>query len=108
MNKQNTRKGFTTVELVIVIAVIAILATVLIPTFSYLINDAKESSALLEARGIYTQASNAAAKEGKALESGYIVVDNFYFKVSEGKIIAEPVTEEDVKDLTQITAPTED
>lgn len=45
MNTKNTaRKGFTTVELVIVIAVIAILATVLIPTFSNLIEKANLSS----------------------------------------------------------------
>ena len=43
MNMKNNRKGFTTVELVIVIAVIAILATVLIPTFSNLINQANLS-----------------------------------------------------------------
>ena len=45
MNTKNTaRKGFTTVELVIVIAVIAILATVLIPTFSGLIAKANLSA----------------------------------------------------------------
>lgn len=44
MNMKNNRKGFTTVELVIVIAVIAILATVLIPTFSNLINQANLST----------------------------------------------------------------
>ena len=38
------RKGFTIVELVIVIAVIAILAAVLIPTFSTIIRRAKDSS----------------------------------------------------------------
>lgn len=38
-----SKKGFTIVELVIVIAVIAILATVLIPTFNSIINSAKES-----------------------------------------------------------------
>ncbi len=40
----NKRKGFTIVELVIVIAVIAILAAVLIPTFSNVIKDAKINS----------------------------------------------------------------
>ena len=38
------KKGFTIVELVIVIAVIAILAAVLIPTFSNVISKANESS----------------------------------------------------------------
>ena len=55
MNKKNNRKGFTTVELVIVIAVIAILATVLIPTFSNLITDAKESANLAVDRLHQTQ-----------------------------------------------------
>ena len=53
MNKKNNRKGFTTVELVIVIAVIAILATVLIPTFSNLIGNANDSAALQEANSAY-------------------------------------------------------
>lgn len=42
--KKTSKKGFTIVELVIVIAVIAILAAVLIPTFSSLIKKAKLSS----------------------------------------------------------------
>jgi prepilin-type N-terminal cleavage/methylation domain-containing protein len=44
MIKRNNKKGFTIVELVIVIAVIAILAAVLIPTFSGIINKANLSS----------------------------------------------------------------
>ena len=42
--KHTNKKGFTIVELVIVIAVIAILAAVLIPTFSNLIKKANESA----------------------------------------------------------------
>lgn len=48
MKKMN-KKGFTIVELVIVIAVIAILAAVMIPTFSGIITKAQESAALQEA-----------------------------------------------------------
>ena len=44
MIKRNNKKGFTIVELVIVIAVIAILAAVLIPTFSGIIKKAQLSS----------------------------------------------------------------
>ena len=47
--KMKNRKGFTIVELVIVIAVIAILAAVLIPTFSGVISKANESSAKQQA-----------------------------------------------------------
>ena len=49
MKKMN-RKGFTIVELVIVIAVIAILAAVLIPTFSGITARAQESARLQETR----------------------------------------------------------
>lgn len=54
MKKMN-RKGFTIVELVIVIAVIAILAGVLIPTFSGIVTKANQSAALQEARNKYTE-----------------------------------------------------
>ena len=53
MKKRNAKKGFTIVELVIVIAVIAILAAVLIPTFSNVVEKANESSAAQEARNAY-------------------------------------------------------
>ena len=48
--KNLKKKGFTITELVIVIAVIAILAAVLIPTFTGLVGKAKDSVALQESR----------------------------------------------------------
>ena len=53
--KHINKKGFTIVELVIVIAVIAILAAVLIPNLSRLVTKADKSAAMQEARGIYTE-----------------------------------------------------
>ena len=47
--KKNNRKGFTIVELVIVIAVIAILAGVLIPTFAGIVEKANQSARAQEA-----------------------------------------------------------
>ena len=52
--KHTNKKGFTIVELVIVIAVIAILAAVLIPTFSNLIKKANESSDVQAVRQMNT------------------------------------------------------
>lgn len=52
--KRNNKKGFTIVELVIVIAVIAILAGVLIPTFAGIVEKANASKALQEAKAIMT------------------------------------------------------
>ena len=53
--KRNNKKGFTIVELVVVIAVIAILAAVLIPTFSGITTKAKQSAAIQEAKNAYTE-----------------------------------------------------
>ena len=52
--KKTNKKGFTIVELVIVIAVIAILAAVLIPTFGGVVDNAKASAALQEVKNAYT------------------------------------------------------
>ena len=52
---KNNKKGFTIVELVIVIAVIAILAGVLIPTFAGITTKAKKSAALQEATNLYKE-----------------------------------------------------
>ena len=48
--KKLNKKGFTIVELVIVIAVIAILAGVLIPTFANVVAKAEESKAMQETK----------------------------------------------------------
>lgn len=55
IRKLHNRKAFTIVELVIVIAVIAILATVLAPTFSNIVSKAQDSAAKQEAKNAYTQ-----------------------------------------------------
>lgn len=49
MGNNSRKRGFTTVELVIVIAVIAILAAILIPTFAKSIETERQSAALVEA-----------------------------------------------------------
>ena len=52
--KNTKKRGFTIVELVIVIAVIAILASVLIPTFANVVTNAKKSAAMQNARSAWT------------------------------------------------------
>ncbi len=80
---KNNKKAFTIVELVIVIAVIAILAAVLIPTFSNLIQKSKVSADQQLIRNLNTALTTDAAVNGKhvnmqsaldaAFESGYDV-----------------------------------
>ena len=53
--RNTNKKGFTIIELVIVIAVIAILAAVLIPTFAGIIDKANESADIQAARQLNTQ-----------------------------------------------------
>ena len=53
--KKTNKKGFTIVELVIVIAVIAILAAVLIPTFAGVVEKANKSAALQAAKNAYVE-----------------------------------------------------
>ena len=62
--KRNNKKGFTIVELVIVIAVIAILAGVLIPTFAGIVSKANVSKALQEAQNAYKEAYAEAISDG--------------------------------------------
>ena len=82
MNKKN-RKGFTIVELVIVIAVIGILATVLVPTFGDVIGNAKKSAAVQEAKNAYT---NYSAGIDYSKES---LVEDLYYKTTDGKYVVE-------------------
>ncbi len=88
MNTKNTtRKGFTTVELVIVIAVIAILAVVLVPTFSGLIAKANLSAdkqavrnmnvCLASSEVLYNDPSDSGNIRAYLREYGYGKEDNF-------------------------------
>ena len=85
--KKNNKKGFTIVELVIVIAVIAILSAVLIPTFGGIIDQANESAALQKASNAY----KTYLMENKADDSDLVIgVDGkYWFTVTNGKISDE-------------------
>ena len=78
MKKLLNKKGFTIVELVIVIAVIAILAAVLIPTFSNVVDSAKETATLQEAKGTLDSYIGVMSSDGASLPEGtvFIVYEN--------------------------------
>ncbi len=98
MKKTNKKKGFTIVELVIVIAVIAILAAVLIPTFNNVVEKANKSAALQEARNAYTELLVLDPDANISVLNkvdAYIKSGNYWFEVNEGK-------------LTETTAPAAD
>ena len=87
--KTNIRKGFTIVELVIVIAVIAILAAVLIPTFSGLTTRAKKNAAMQEAKNAYTAFLT---EQGTAIQNHNLIIQqgDFFFAVKDGQLSDTP------------------
>lgn len=79
MKKMN-KKGFTIVELVIVIAVIAILAAVLIPTFSGIVETAQESAAMQKVTAAYKEAfALAIAGDGAITANEAVTVGDYTF-----------------------------
>lgn len=98
--KRTNKKGFTIVELVIVIAVIAILAAVLIPNLSKLVDKANESKAMQEAKSAYedylleeTTENGKKTTPAEHLESVNLCIQSgkFYFHVDKGQFNATPV-----------------
>ena len=91
--KKTNKKGFTIVELVIVIAVIAILAAVLIPTFTSIINKANDSADLQAARAAYTEymALHDYTTGAPDVDGSVKVDDGVFFQVTSGKMATTPV-----------------
>ena len=88
MKKTNRKKGFTIIELVIVIAVIGILAAVLIPTFSNVIENANAAAAKSSARAIFENATIAASMGNVSL-NGMIIESkdgNYKYIVTDGQL----------------------
>ena len=88
MKKMN-KKGFTIVELVIVIAVIAILSAVLIPTFSGVVANAKETAAVADAKAAYQQYVAAATLAGVEAKQNmvYKYADKMFVEIKDGQVV---------------------
>ena len=105
---KNTRKGFTITELVIVIAVIAILAAVLIPTFSSIIKKANGSAVTQETRNAVNVLL--AETDAQIPDNTYVVYSKGettkWFKYDGGKLVdaaAQTADANDVKYAKQAT-----
>lgn len=79
------KKGFTITELVIVIAVIAILAAVLIPTFANVIENANESAAMQECRSEWSNYQPEVATEPTEGNDFLITTKDYCFIVEDGQ-----------------------
>lgn len=82
MMKKSNKKGFTLVELIVVIAIMAILAAVLVPTVTNKIKDANESSANQTASAI----ANSVQSEVISILSGVATTNNKYVEGASGAV----------------------
>ena len=94
MKMQNKKRGFTIVELVIVIAVIGILATVMIPTFTGIINRANQSAAQQQATAAYKMVLS--EDDNAMIEDGYVFVvtkgeTDYCYVLTGGKLVVGTV-----------------
>lgn len=97
--KNMKKKGFTIVELVIVIAVIAILAAVLVPTFAGVVEEANKSNATQQAANAWKVKLAEILAETPTTEmdtlDGYVSANGYYFKVTDGQFDATSATKGD-------------
>ena len=77
MMKKSNKKGFTLVELIVVIAIMAILAAVLVPTVTSKIKDANESKAKSECSSIANAVQSDIVNIASGLTAGneYVTLD---------------------------------
>ena len=98
IRKKNAHNaGFTLLELVIVLAVIAILSAILIPTFTDVISRAKETAARQNCRTVAQQYMLYRLEEGDSSDlGGYLFISGDYaFVLENGELQETEVTEKD-------------
>ena len=98
IRKKNAHNaGFTLLELVIVLAVIAILSAILIPTFTDVISRAKETAARQNCRSVAQQYMLYRLEEGNSSDlGGYLFISGDYaFVLENGELQEAEVTEQD-------------
>ena len=85
-NKKENEKGFTLVELIVVLVILAILAAILVPALLGWIDKAREKQYVLDARSVYMAAQSKASEKYAAKKSSSGICA---FTTSEGNEILQ-------------------
>ncbi len=100
MKKLMNKKGFTLMEMLIVIAIIVILVAIAVPTFSANLDDAKAA----------TDAANERSAKAVAIvqdmDSPLTVDTPYYFDVTDGKLVTDKAKLTDKEDKGQSSGKT--
>lgn len=83
------KKGFTLMEMLIVVAIIVILVAVSIPTFSSSLNEAKESADAANLRAAKAQATSQFMLCNGDADTSDDIVDGQAYDITDGKFKAE-------------------
>lgn len=73
--QRRSKKGFTLVELIVVIAIIGVLAAIIVPTTLHFVNEARDEAANQEASGIFNALDASltlALAEGKTIDGALV------------------------------------
>lgn len=92
MEKRENKKGFTLVEVIVVLVILAILAAILIPSMIGWINRAEEKSAIVEARTMVLAAQTIMSE--KHTDAAYN---------ADGVELTDPDIREEITDLAELS-----
>lgn len=90
LKKLTNKKGFTLMEMLIVVAIIAVLVAIAIPTFSGALTKSKEAADVANIRALYAEWQikllNGDAEEVPADESAFIGTTKFNYNADPDKL----------------------